>query len=714
MPSRLSPIRQAVLAALAVFAAVGCAAPQGIETAVPRRAPAGEALAGLEPHLRPGTVIVFGELHGTVEAPALVSRAADLALDKGLELTVALELPRQEEPRVRTFLASAGEAADRTALLAGPFWRSSYQDGRGSEAMVRLLDDLRRHAAAGRSVRVVCFDLWGARAAVREPAMAEALAAAIAETPQDLTLALAGNAHARLGRGGMPGVSEPMAVQLARLLPEGTRLSTFKLTYSGGTAWICGRGAECGIGQFGGRDHGTAPQVTVSETPRNGFHGEVFLGEIHASPPAVPRPVSVTAPDDAAPDLHDAAAIRHRDRASPPPITMVSSASRPPVPLSGNWPQWMGPRGDGAIEPGLLPLGVSASLEVDWRRPIGRGYSSISISGRLALTLEADERGVWAVALDAAGGRELWRVALEDPSRPPDGPVEPPASTPATDGERVFAIHPAGRLFALDAADGARLWTRDLAREFGASPPSYGMSTSPMLAEGRLSVLAGGREGHNLMVFDPESGEVLASSGPAEQGSYSTPVTGVLAGEPQLIVPAGDRLYGLRPADGAQVWSHGGIPYPDRSPLVLPSGRVFAAYQEYAAMYQVAAGSRTARELWRSELLGNSYSPVVHYRGALYGLGSGQLLCLDAATGNARWRQRLGMGSLIRIDDHLAVFGTMSGRLHLVPASPAGFAETASLAVFPRGNHGATPPSFGAGRIFVRGSGEIAAVRLGL
>lgn len=371
----------------------------------------------------------------------------------------------------------------------------------------------------------------------------------------------------------------------------------------------------------------------------------------------------------------------------------------------------MGPRADGAIEPGWLPLGVSVTLELDWRRPIGRGYSSLSISGDRTLTLELDEAGIWAVALDVDDGREVWRAAMPDPARPDERP-ETPSSTPAIGDGRAFAIHPAGLLFAFDAADGALLWTRDLAREVGASPPSYGMSTSPVLSDGRLFVLAGGGGGHNLIALDPGSGEVLTALGPAGQGSYSTPVFGVLAGVRQLIVPAGDRLYGVEPAGGGPAWSHGGIPFPDRNPLVLAGGRVLMAFQEHAAMFELSPEPWRVRELWRSDDLANSYSPVVHHLGTLYGIGRDRLLCLDAATGRVLWRRRVGMGLLIRIDDHLAVFGTQSGRLSLVEAVPSGFAETAALQVFHEGDHGATPPSFGAGRLFVRGSKAVAAVRL--
>ncbi len=713
---------------VALACAVGCATPQRAESPARPHSTAGEELVALEPHLEHGTVLVLGEFHGTVEAPALVGRAVKLALEKQLPVTVGLEIPRAEEPRVRTFLASSGEPPDRDGLLAGPFWQSSYQDGRGSQAMAALLEDLRRLAVAGHDLRVVCFDRRGVQAVEREQSMADALASAITVAPRNLTIVLVGSLHAGLRRGGVPGVSDSMAVRLARLLPE-TRLLALKLAYSGGTAWTCSSDGGCGIGRFTGHDRNVPPHVTVHQTlSRSGFHGVAYAGEIHASPPAVEALRQPPPPQ--APIENDAASSFRVDDQTAPwaggafaaalAETSVPSGPRPQVPLVGEWPQWMGPRGDGAIEPGLLPGGVSVNLELDWLRPFGQGYSSISVSGSRALTLEADEQGVWAVALDVVDGVELWRAVLSNPSRSDDDRVESPLSTPAITGDRVFAIHPAGLLFAFDARDGSGLWTRDLVGEFGASPPSYGMSTSPVLSEGRLVVLAGGREGYNLVVFDPDSGDVLTSLGPAEQGSYSTPVAGTLAGEPQLIMPAGDRLYGVRwgdakraaagPAPAEQLWSRLEIPYPDRSPVVLSGGRVFLAFQEYAAMFEVSPESWTVSELWRSVPLSDSYSPAVHHRGSIYGIGSGQLLCLDAATGKTRWQKGASMGSLIRIDDHLVYFGARNGRLRLVAATPDGFVETATVSSTLRG--GATPPSFGAGRIFLRGEDEIAAVRL--
>ena len=187
-----------------------------------------EELAGLVPVLAPGTVLVLGELHGTEEAPDFVSHAVKLAVHQGLSVTVALEIARQESGRASTFLASAGEAEDHTALLAGPFWQSTYQDGRRSRAMAALLDDLRGRIRAGDPVHVVLFDRTGVRAAEREQAMAEAVAEAAVRAPRDLVVALVGNIHARLAPGSFRGVSEPMALRIAKLLPESRVVAQWK------------------------------------------------------------------------------------------------------------------------------------------------------------------------------------------------------------------------------------------------------------------------------------------------------------------------------------------------------------------------------------------------------------------------------------------------------------------------------------------------------
>ncbi len=726
---------------LAVSVALVLATASGAEE-IPR--PACVALDGVDSLLQSGAVVLLGEVHGTVEAPAVVSDVVCHALRQDLAVTLALEIPREEASRVDAWLTSAGAAADREALLAGSFWHSTYQDGRRSEAMLQLLEDARRFAAAGRPVTVRLLDQQGLGGVAREQAMADALVAAVMEDENHLVIALVGNLHARLARGGP--ISDPMAVRASARLAE-RQVLALVLSSAGGEAWTCRSGESgCGPGSLRADDEATGRYVRVTDKLERGYHGVIHVGRIHASPPAKnPHP-------DPLPPLHTLTSGEGTSALSRPPIggtrrtgggaplpggtgaggrgaggegsrvaaepslkrPVAVTRSRSEPHADGEWPQWMGPGGDGGVDLGLLPLGARVGLTIDWRQPLGRGYSSITVSRGRALTMEADKAGLWLVALDVVDGGEIWRVPLVEAETEQRERIENPLSTPSTDGERVFAIGAEGRLFAVTVEDGRLLWTRDLAEDFGASPPSYGMSTSPLVDHGRLWVLVGGDEGKNLVSFDSQTGEILHSLDHAEVGSYATPVDGVLGGERQIIVPAGDRIYAVRPADGELLWSYDGLPFPDRDPLLLSDQRVFFTFQEFAALLQISRDDDRWQvdELWRSQHLDSSYSPAVHHQGAVFGLDAGYLTCLDAGSGEVAWQVPYGSGSLIRVDDHLVVFRVLPGKLELVEAMPDRHSVAASATVFPGGASSTTPPSFGAGRVFLRSAEEIVAVRL--
>jgi hypothetical protein len=162
-----------------------------------------QEVEGLDPLLSPGTGLLLGEMHGTAESPAFAANAACLALRAGRRVTLALEIPREEEERVEVFLASAGTEADRAALLAGPFWSGDYQDGRSSAAMLALLDGLRRLRREGRPVRVELLDHIdpAADSEARDHWLAEALAEAFEETADGVVISLTGNIHSRIAPG---------------------------------------------------------------------------------------------------------------------------------------------------------------------------------------------------------------------------------------------------------------------------------------------------------------------------------------------------------------------------------------------------------------------------------------------------------------------------------------------------------------------------------
>ncbi len=248
----------------------------------------------LTPLLEPGATLLLGELHGTVESPEFAENAVCLALRAGRSVALGLEIPREESPLVETFLASSGRPEDRSALLASPFWSSSYQDGRRSQSRLALLDQVRRWRREGRPIRVVLFD----RAAQpssgqeRDRWMAQELHEAITSRPQDLFVALAGNVHMRIGRG-VPWDAqyEPAGFLLVQALPR-RPTAALDVAYTQGTAWFC-TSADAASCQVRAVKQAAAPQgtqgiqVVLYPDPKDGYNGIYRVGLLTASPPAV-------------------------------------------------------------------------------------------------------------------------------------------------------------------------------------------------------------------------------------------------------------------------------------------------------------------------------------------------------------------------------------------------------------------------------------------
>jgi hypothetical protein len=263
-----------------------------------------DEVVGLEPLLGKRDLLLLGEMHGTVESPAFADCAVHRALAAGRSVTVAIELPIEEAPRVQAFVASAGSPADRDALLAGPFWQAVYQDGRQSQAMLEYLEDVRRLDRAGRPVHLLLLDSVGfVGGPERDRAMAARLLDAIASAPRDLFVVLTGNLHTRIRRGTPWNPAyEPMGFVLTQRAPK-LRIAVLDVVYSGGTAWICEtpQPESCGAKVLKGRPEGAARKVTVFPSiDASGYNGTYAVGRLTASPPAVPRSAHPAVPTPAA------------------------------------------------------------------------------------------------------------------------------------------------------------------------------------------------------------------------------------------------------------------------------------------------------------------------------------------------------------------------------------------------------------------------------
>lgn len=383
------------------------------------------------------------------------------------------------------------------------------------------------------------------------------------------------------------------------------------------------------------------------------------------------------------------------------------------APSSGEWPGLWGPDRNARVA-GPLKLEPDLELGEVWRRPLGKGFSEIAVSGGRGYTLFSDGQTDHLTAFDVATGKEVWRARLEATYRGHDGSDDGPISTPLVSDGRVFALDPFGRLFAFETATGRPLWKVDLPAELGAKAPWYGFATSPLPVGQLLVVQAGGAEKNNLVALDPATGKLVWSSHPAEKNGYSSPVLMTLAGSVQIVASTTDKIFGVNPKDGSVLWSHPSIGEPRQSPVAVPGDRILVMSYNESAILKVTseAGAWKVQEVWKKPILKTNYSPTVYRDGYLYGMNGTYLVCVDPETGDVKWREKVYNASLILIDGHLAVLGEKSGNFQIIEATPEGFREKLRARVFTPGARSITGPVYVDGRFLLRNSEEMVMLEL--
>jgi outer membrane protein assembly factor BamB len=344
---------------------------------------------------------------------------------------------------------------------------------------------------------------------------------------------------------------------------------------------------------------------------------------------------------------------------------------------------------------------------VAWRKPLGEGFSGVAVAGGRLFTLFAGETEEFAVRLDPATGAEVWRTPVGP--RFDEALGDGPRSTPTVDGERVFVLASTGRLAALHAGDGRKLWEVDAQAALGAPMPMRGFACSPLVDGDLLLVELGVREGKALVAFDKASGEVRWAARDTPAG-YSSPIAVTLDGVRQYVFvnTSGREVVALR-ADGSVWWTHPWPPGAIAMPVFVPPNRILvsASADIGAALLAVTTvdGAPRVEEVWRNRLLKNHFGSSLYRDGYLYGFDNGTLKCLDAATGEQKWAVRgLGKGSLITADGLLLVLSDR-GTLVLAEATPEAYRELGRAQVLTGKSW--TAPTLAGGRLYLRDEKEI-------
>ena len=251
-----------------------------------------------------GKVLIFGETHGTNEIPDAFARYVCAASTREGRTLVMLELDIGHEAA----MTAASDAADpHTALLIGMPKHWASRDGRGSLAMLGMMETLIGLRQSGRDLTILPMQqmtgwpegltpeeryTWlQAQPPSRIQQMGDAgMAERIVEVSgqYDRTIVLVGGIHARKAElEALPGVSL-MAMQL----PNATSL---RILDDGGTAWVWTKDVIGAQTQYNSNPN-EYPANSMALVPGKlpaypgdvlAYDGYLSVGPVTASPPAL-------------------------------------------------------------------------------------------------------------------------------------------------------------------------------------------------------------------------------------------------------------------------------------------------------------------------------------------------------------------------------------------------------------------------------------------
>jgi len=380
------------------------------------------------------------------------------------------------------------------------------------------------------------------------------------------------------------------------------------------------------------------------------------------------------------------------------------------------WPGFRGPDRDGIIHGVRIETNWAKSPPIElWRRAIGPGWSSFAVSGDLFYTQE--QRGDYEVvdSYKMSTGEPMWRH--RDAVRFWESNAGAgPRATPTLNNGRVYTFGATGILNALDASNGALVWSRNVASDADKKVPGWGFASSPLVFGDVVIVAPSGK----LVGYDIATGKPRWF-GPAHGGSYSSPQLAKIGGVAQILMLSGVGVTSVEPASGTLLWEHAWPGVTIVQPALLDGGDILISTGGAAGGLGVRrlavahrAGGWTVEQRWTSAGLKPYFNDLVVHKGNVYGFDGSILACIGLEDGKRKWKDgRYGNGQLVllREQDTLLVLSE-EGELVLIGAVPDEFRE---LARFPaiKGKTWNHPVLVG-DVLLVRNAQEMAAFRLSL
>ena len=332
-----------------------------------------------------------------------------------------------------------------------------------------------------------------------------------------------------------------------------------------------------------------------------------------------------------------------------------------------NWPQWRGAKLDNVSAATNLPAKLDESTQAWKLKMPGPAGASPVVWGDNIYATSVDGSGLSLMCI-SSDGKEVWKKPLAGKNKNSRDRGNSASPSPMTDGKHVWVMS-IGTLQCFDTK-GELVWKKDLEEEYGKFEIQFGMTSTPILHDGRVYVqLIHGKMRERgttsvgwIVALDAKDGKEIwkhkrKTEATAEnKHAYSSPVVFDNDGQSFLITHGGDYAIGHSLKDGSEIWRCGGLNPKDSynpylrlvsSPvcagdlIVIPSaknGPVLGLKPDLKGNVTEQADAR----VWTLKKgTPDVATPVVHDGLVYLSRENGVFSCVDAKTGKKLYSKRI-------------------------------------------------------------------------
>jgi outer membrane protein assembly factor BamB len=376
---------------------------------------------------------------------------------------------------------------------------------------------------------------------------------------------------------------------------------------------------------------------------------------------------------------------------------------------------WRGKNQSGVYaESSLLKAWPAGGPALLWETEgIGTGFSSATVTeDAIYVTGKKDDNEY--LSAFSPEGKKIWETKYGKigQSNYPDS-----RSTPTFYNNRLYVVSGQGDLVCI-SKEGKIIWSVNYYQKYGATPPRFGISESPLAVDNKVIATPGGIKAA-MVAFNSDNGQVVWETPSINEGTqYVSPLL-IEEGSRKLIVTVTTgHIIGVNPADGKMLWkfnyeSANDVQTGRRNHINTPlyrDGHLVAAngYEQTAVKIKINWNGSDPELVWKNRdltphvggmvLTGNHIYSTTHDNNS-----QGRWICVDWTTGKTNWITPWhNKGSIIATDGMHYMYEEKTGHVGIAKPDPSKLDVVSEFAITKGSGPHWSHPVINKGRLFVR------------